>query len=446
MASGARHISRDPSLFGFLGLVRAVVESRVAQVGSGRVLGDDLTARAIAGAGLAALSMLPLLLLSSVLFAAPLAVPAAIGVCYLAVSRALSGQRVRRANLINSGILLGLIGWLIGFLLTGEEPLSYEGLLVALMAPAFAAAPAVARLLIARRTTSNAAVDLDLRRAASTRVADLETLTPAVPLLVLDQSATVLAASQAARTELGLLPDAFEHALAGLLNPKEVGRVLEAIGRCRREAGPISLDLTFETIDADKCLRAMLSPFGDGSVAMRIRERDVIESRAAVSDKEPAGPARAVTPSKNLEAAIADIGEAAAFALQHSSRKSKARALRLTSDFKCAIAAECDRQVARRIARLLIGAALDACEVGGAVHVETRPLKGVALLRTITSPWKRAMETATSSDNKADMTALQALVDGVGGTLVIAEGEEETVASVRLPLAPLAVTVGEAAA
>ena len=44
-------------------------------------------------------------------------------------------QRPRRANLINSAILCGLVGWLLGFLLTGEGPLSHAGLIAALMAP-----------------------------------------------------------------------------------------------------------------------------------------------------------------------------------------------------------------------------------------------------------------------------------------------------------------------
>ena len=41
----------------------------------------------------------------------------------------------------------------------------------------------------------------------------------------------------------------------------------------------------------------------------------------------------------------------------------------------------------------------------------TRRLKGVVLLRTTTLPRKHAIEIETSSEDKLDMTALQALVE-----------------------------------
>jgi len=97
-------------------------------------------------------------------------VPAAMGVGYLAVSHALSAQRLRRANIINSAILLGLVGWLLGFLLTGEGPLSHAGLIAALMAPVFAAAPAFARSLMSKRAVQQPVAEHDLRDAARTHV------------------------------------------------------------------------------------------------------------------------------------------------------------------------------------------------------------------------------------------------------------------------------------
>jgi hypothetical protein len=447
MASMARQISRDPFGFDLRGLVRAISAPRAGHADGPDFLADeDLTSRAVASAGLAALVALPLLLLSSVLLAAPLAVPAAIGVCYLAVSHALSAHRLRRANLINSAILCGLVGWLIGFLLTGEGPLSHAGLIAALMAPVFAAAPAFARSLIARKAVSHPIAEPDLRNAALTRVACLEELTPMEQVLVLDRDATVLAASSAARKELCLLPDAFEHALAGLLSAGDAKRVLDTIARCRNEAAPIGLDLTFDTMKAEKPLVATLSPCGDGPVAMRLRERKAIDPTAA--DAEERTGARGSESARIIKPAApaCDIGEAVAFALRHSSGKAEAGRLRVTSAGDPGIAAACDRQVGRRIVHLLIVSALDGCEANDTVHIFSRRLKGVVLLRTTTSPRKRAIEIERSSEDRVDMAALQALVDGAGGTLVADRRNEEGVLSVRLPLAPMPVVVSSEAA
>lgn len=444
MASMARQISRDPFGFDLPGLVLAISRPRAG--GPADCLHDeDLTSRAVASAGLAALVALPLLLLSSVLLAAPLAVPAAIAVCYLAVSHALSAQRLRRANLINSAILCGLVGWLIGFLLTGEGPLSHAGLIAALMAPAFAAAPAFARSLIARSAVQHPVAEPDLRSAALTRMASLEELTPMEQVLVLDREATVLAVSSAARKELGLLPDAFEHTLKGLLSAHDAKRVHDMIARCRNEAAPIGFDLTLDTLKAKKPLTATLSPCGDGSVAMRLHEREAIDPAVGEAEKTGACAGEGACISKPAAPAC-DIGEAVAFALRHDSRKAEAKGFRVTSAADPGIAAACDRQVGRRIVHLLIDSALGGRQAEGAIHIVARRLKGVVLLRTTTSPRKRAIKIERSSKDRVDMAALQALVDGAGGTLVTDRREEESVVSVRLPLAPTPVVVQSEAA
>src|SRR4051812_7538660 len=86
------------------------------RVSVGLLPGEDLTIHAFGGAGFAALVFLPLLLIASVIFAAPLAVPAAIGLGYLATSRALATRYRRFAALMNISVLLALVGWLLLYL------------------------------------------------------------------------------------------------------------------------------------------------------------------------------------------------------------------------------------------------------------------------------------------------------------------------------------------
>jgi len=439
MASTARQMSRDPSGFDLPGLARAFF-NRVDLLA-----GDDVTSRAVASAGLAALVALPLLLLSSVLLAAPLAVPAAMCVCYLAVSHALSTQRPRRANIINSAILCGLVGWLLWFLLTGEGLLSHAGVIAALMAPGFAAAPAFARSLIARRLAPQQIAEPDLRDAALARVATLEGLTPTEQVLVLDREATVLAASSAARQGLGLLPDAFEQPIGSLLSAGDANRVFEAIANCKGEAEPIGIDLIFDTAKAKRPMTATLSPSGDGAVVMRLDERKAIDQFGHVA-AEGAGLGEPPTCATKPAPQVCNIGEAVAFAFHRSSRRAEAGRVRLTSAVDPTVAATCDRQVGRRIVHLLIDGALDSCAAEGTVHIVTRRLKGVVLLRTTTTlPRKPAIEFGRSSEGKLDMTALQTLVDGPGGTLVADQSDGKIVVSVRLPLAPIDAASGEVA-
>jgi hypothetical protein len=435
MASMARQISRDPFGFDLLGLARAVLWPGFAW--STLPAEENLTTRAVTTAGLAALVTLPFLLLCSVLLSTPLAVPAAIGACYLAVSHALSAQRLRRASLINSAILFGLVGWLIGFLLTGEGPLSHAGLTAALMAPVFAAAPAVARSLIAKRVVAPIVAEPDLRNAALTYVALLEEQTPMGQVLVVDREASVLAASSAARRQLGLLPDAFEHALTGLLSAEELRRVLESIALCRRDATPSSLKLTVYAIEAETLLTATLSPCCDGAVAMQLGQSEPVHPVTANAEEDARAPIEATAPFDRPTGPASDIGEAVAFACHRFSRKAATRKLRLTSEVDATIAAACDRQVGRRIAHLLIDNAVEGCEAGGTIRIAARRLRGVVLLRTITSPRSHAMKSSGCSEGRAEMAALEALVDGTGGTLVIDARNDESVVSVRLPAAPM---------
>src|SRR5687768_4964460 len=78
-------------------LVPDLARGRRSRSAPGSLPAELLTARALAGAGLTALALLPVLMLASLALQAPLAGPAAIALGYLAVAHALAVRRRRRA-------------------------------------------------------------------------------------------------------------------------------------------------------------------------------------------------------------------------------------------------------------------------------------------------------------------------------------------------------------
>ena len=443
MASTAGQISRELFCFDFRRLVAAC-----SPAGATLLAGEDLTARAVASAGLAALFVLPFLLLSSVVLAAPLAVPAAIGLGYLAVSHAIAARNRRRAALINAFVLCGLVGWLFFFMLAGGGPLSHAGLVAALMAPLFAAAPALAHSLMARRRSRRNSAVSKMRDTALDRVACLDELTPDEQVLVLDAEGTVLAATAAARRGLPLLPDAFEHRLNSIF-ANEVPPLLEVIDRCkaRVEGADVNLTVDLEGVRPvrlggraqtlndshvkrkGRALTATVSPCSDGTFAMRLQERRTIESTAMAS--EEANPCAVTLAAEQVMRPSCDIGEALAFALRHTTPKAEAMQIALTSTIEPDLAAACDRQIGRRVLHLLIESALSGSEGGGTVHVIARRLKGVVLLRVTSEVGTGALGGA-ETDDRLDGTALRNLVESAGGTLVVDRVGHDIALSVRL--------------
>lgn len=425
MASTAGQMPRN--LLGFD--LRSVVRFAAGPSGRGDAFSDaeNLTARAVAAAGLAALATLPVLLLSSVVLGAPLAVPAAIGLGYLAVSHALSAERHRRAAFINAIVLVGLVGWLFLFLLSGEGLAPRYGALAALLAPLFAAAPALARSWLAKKT-ARARDDVSLlREAALQRVACIDETMPAEQILVLDRAGSILAATAAARKGLGLLPDAIEYGLDGVLAPDELPQTLDAIRRCHRDGRPAEVELHVGT-SAEPGLRAGLSPCGDGAVAMRVQALPRPGLAAAPPAEEITAPPEApALPS-------CDVAPAVAFALRRLERKVEARGVGIASTAEPGLAINSDRQVGRRIVTLLLEYGLNACAAGGTIDLGARRVKGVALLRVAASPCE-AHAADVGSENSSGIDSLRTLVEDAGGTLVIDRRPAELVLSVRLALA-----------
>src|SRR5687767_3914797 len=88
-----------------------------------------LTARALTGAGVTALALLPVLMLASLVLQAPLAGPAAIALGYLAMAHAIAFRQPRRAAALSIAVLSGFVAWTLLFFLVGEGPLSWGGLI-----------------------------------------------------------------------------------------------------------------------------------------------------------------------------------------------------------------------------------------------------------------------------------------------------------------------------
>lgn len=434
MPSFAGQSSMSTLRFNFRTLVVAAVPSLRATTSP---VGDALVARAMAGAGLAAVLGLPLLLLASLVLGAPLAVPAAIASGYLAISHALASNHPQRAAFISGLVLAALVGWLILYLTQGEESLSRSGMSAALMAPLFAAAPALARSVLACRGEDNADGVAPMARAvALQRVACLDELAPTESVLIADQAGCVLAATRAARHRLRLLPDAFELSMASIFKPTDVPEIVQALGICRArgETAEIALD-DCGAGEGRETAAWIVSPCEGEAVSLRRLPR-ASAAPPALEVKEPdckdvAGmaPAAAMPASRTC-----DFSEAVAFAIRRARPRGAAAGIEFAVARDAGIVAACDRQVGRRIAHLAIESALAMCSGGGVIRVDARRLKGIVLLR-VTSE--------TSDDDYAEdvseLATLRALVDDVGGTLVLdREPDGRAMLSIRLALIDVA--------
>jgi hypothetical protein len=287
-----------------------------------------------------------------------------------------------------------------------------------------------------------------LRDAALEKVACLDELAPMEHVLVLDADGTILAVTAAARKALRLLPDAFEHHLNSLFETDDLPRLLEALTRSGDGSEPVELEVArplhlhskrmgggtqpLQT-GAAAMLAATFSPCSDGSVAVRLHDHvPVILAPASILTGAVPAPSVSLSAKRRIQPRC-DIGEAMAFALRHSTPKALAKKVALTSAIEPGLAVACDRQAGRRIAGLLVDAALNGSTLGSAVNIVARRLKSVLLLRAAS----RLGDVRENSepDDRFDVTALRSLVEEAGGTLVVDRDGNEIALSVRLDLA-----------
>lgn len=419
MARTAMQMPGQRSLIDFGGLASAL-SGRAGAHGSltRPIEGDDLTARAVAFAGLAALAGLPMLLLASMLFSAPFAVPAAIALGYLATSYALTSHHPRSAAAINMLVLTALVAWSLSCVLTGQGSARAE-LAAALLAPAFAAAPAMARFAILPR--QDAAM-----RAALSNTACLDQLAPREAVLVVRRDGTLLSATRGARAALRMGDDAGGRDVGrsfGLLDrPKLSG----AVARCRPDE---TIELTLEGAGGQGGARqtASVSVIEGGAVSIRLGSVRLDTPFApALSENVRVGEAEAVT------RAACEVGEVVAFAISRCRPTAYAQVAAVTSEIEPDMLADCEPQLCLRIVRLMIDTALPKGGQCARLHFSGRRVKTVALLQLmVTQDGDRAADPSIEGQPRA-LVALEEAVEMAGGTVMIDGDDEETRISVRL--------------
>jgi hypothetical protein len=426
MARTAGQMPRRLSWFDSAALVHAAVPPlRAGDARSeGLAEGEDLTARAVAYTGLAALFGLPILMLASMLLDAPFAAPAAIALGYLATSYALASDHPRSAAAINAAVLVGLVVWAASSLVAGEG-VSPAGLAAALLAPFFAAAPAVARLAIAPRMDRAS-------RVALRNTACLDQLAPREAVLVVRRDATLLAATRAAQASLRLAAGALGIDVTRRFGLIDRPKLADAIARCRPGDEPVEITTRSECgghSDEEAGLTVTVSAIEEGVLSIRLAAAGAGGPAAVIERRSGEGPAHGggVTAGPGC-----DIDAAVSFALRRAEPNAEARQAVLTANVEEGIAARCDRQLCRRILFLMIDSALARSGPGDALHLTARALKHVVLLQLVGARGPDDEQSAAGAKTDHDLARLRQLAEEAGGTLVTDSLAGEMRISVRL--------------
>jgi hypothetical protein len=299
----------------------------------------------------------------------------------------------------------------------------------ALLAPLVAAAPAIARLLLAPKAAP-AVVEHDLRQAALQRLRCLEELAPAETMLVLDGRGVVLGASPAARRLLRLLPDAIESRVDSVFASDDAALLLNAMERCARGE---AVEVRLAGHNCAGTLKATLSRCSDDTVAVRLQTwREELMPSQKVARMEAQAAAEPPLP-------ICDIGEALGFTLEHLRRKAEARSIGLSLNVEAGAAAVCDIQLGRRILRGVIDAAIKESRDDTELDISARRLRSVVLIR---AACRRDPAADVGSDTemsgkcrRESDAALHSLAEAAGGTLVVVREAGDLTFTVRLPAA-----------
>jgi hypothetical protein len=151
--------------------------------------------------------------------------------------------------------------------------------------------------------------------------------------------------------------------------------------------------------------------------------------RIAFASRQPVPPSDA-----------SDLLDAVGFGLRHVGPRARSKAIRLICSTESDLAVAADRQVCRRLACALLAEAVRASPIGAAVQISGRRLKGAILLRVLCA--READQEGLPTKSRFDVTAIRAMVEPLGGTVLpsrSAEGE-----SLSLRLAPAALGVRQA--
>jgi hypothetical protein len=398
-------------------------------VGASTAEDGDLTGLAVAYAGLAAILALPVLLIGSMVLGVAMAPPAAIALGYLAASYALASNDQRSAASIIAVVLAGLVLWSLSLFLFGGAP-SHVGLAAALLAPAFAAAPALARFALARR--ADPATRIALRNADC-----LDQHARDEAVLVVRRNGALLAVTRAARQRLRLSDAAIGSDVGHLFRVFDRPKLLDAIGKCMPEKGPLELTLQDEQpAGGATTYAARVTADAGGAVCIRLAVLPTGGEEAAASSV-------AEMPVPREAAADCDVGAAVEFAVRHCEPHARSAGVILTSSVERGTAARCDRRICRRVLVLMIESALIRCDSGEALHLTGRTVKGVVLLRITGRPRGDCTPSAAAMEGEGDLIVLRELTEQAGGTAVMECTAAEMQLSVRLEMARAAAGADE---
>jgi hypothetical protein len=392
---------------------------------------DLLTARALTGAGLTAMALLPVLMLASLAVQAPLAGPAAIALGYLAVAHATAVRRPRRAAALSIAVLSGFVAWTLLFFLVGEGPLTWGGLIAVSLAPLFAAAPALARRLAAPKADPG-------QDATLAHIACLDRFAPSEAVLFLDGSGVLLAGTQAGLSSLGLSADAIGMDVTRRFQLLDRAMLVAAIGRCQTSEGPVEMALRLGGVGcAERLIAASLASTSPWRLAMRIHQIAARKTEAA--PKQPGQGPASLEVTRSSAHPGCDVGEAIAFALRHAHAKARAKRIRISCDGQVEVVAAADRRVSRAILSTLLENAIDCSSPDASMILAARASKGAALVRISFTADPANAALMERLRRSLDQTAVPEMVDQVGGSLLVEADGATARAGFRLalPAAPM---------
>lgn len=396
----------------------------------GNLPAEVLTARALAGAGLTGLALLPVLMLASLALQAPLAGPAAIALGYLAVAHAIAVRRSRRAAALSMAVLSGFVAWTLLFFLVDDGPLTWSGLIAVSLAPLFAATPALARRLGAPKADPGQDTTL-------AHIACLDRFAPSEAVLFLDRDGALLAGTQAGLSSLDLSADAIGTDVTRRFQLLDRAMLVAAIERCQTSEEPVDMTLRLSAGGrAERLIAASLAAISHRRLAMRIHPIAAREAEAAAEQprQDIAGAQATGLPAEPG----CDLGEAIAFALRHAQPKAKSKRIRISCDAQEEVAAAADRRVSRAILSTLLENAIECSSPDTSLIIAARAGKGAAQVRISFMPDPADAMARERLRRSLDQTAVPEMVDRMGGSLLV-EGESATAMAgfrLALPAAP----------
>ena len=420
---------------GFARLVRAAVPGPAdAGPGCGRPGPDLVVARSLASAGLGGLVGLPFLLLASIALEIPLAGPAVIALGFLAGARETAMNRPRRALAWTAAVLAGLVAWPLVSLMAGDGQAGGPALAALLLAPVFAAAPALARSIVTPKPPPGAA-------AALRSVACLDRLAPDEAVLFLSRSGTICAGTRAGLSALGLPSHAAGGDVADRLAMTDRPALLEALACCDEDGGEVEIIVRPAGGEAAERLVAAIASGPEDLLTMRIRPAAAGDADGAAGARMDCHSEREASPdpvAPGAAASICRLDREIEPILRNAEAKARGKRIALTCGVEPGLAAIGDPRLCRRMLGVLLGSAIGRASAGAEIEVLTRPLKGVALLRISVS----CDEAAGDIWDVEKLAIIGAVADQLGGTALAERRPGHQRISVRLALAPSRMAVG----